>query len=174
MVKIKKKNELADKEPVQKKRQIVTIDTYDRISRQLKITQILAILLTVAMLTFLCLYVYQLGAEKRAYRAVYHNAASRAVTLMNELAEDEFDYDTKYREITAELGVMCQMAYRLDAEDEQQKAVNELYYAYLKLPNQVKLHFEAVREQLTRIRDGDEEVYQSLRALVSAFDKQDY
>lgn len=189
MLKTKRKNDLAEQDAENKsspKRKIVTIDTYDRISRRLKVTQVVAILLGAAMLIFLCLYVYQLGMEKRTYKMIYHDAAARSSTLLTEVLEDPFDYDTKYREITAELGIMCQMAYRFDAEDEQQKAVNELYSAFIKLPNQVKLHQEGIRDLLLVVKDEQEiketpekqeasdNVYKDLRALIEAFDKQDY
>lgn len=159
----------------QKPRQIVTIDTYDRISRRLRITQITSALLAVAMLTFLCLFVYQLGAEKRSYQKVYYESADRAAVLMTELSADPFDYDMKYREITAELGTMCQMTYLMKAGDQQQKAVNEIYYAYIKLPNQVKANFGQLQEQLVHIRERNEEtVYDDLRSLIAGFDKLDY
>lgn len=173
MTTLKKKTKSDDDTPEQKQRQIVTIDTYDRINRRLRITRIVSALLGVAMLTFLCLYVYQLGAEKRTYRVIFDASAQRSATLMTEVAADPFDYDTKYREITAELGVMCQMAYRMAAEDEQQKAVNELYYAYIKLPNQVKKHLPELQALLVRIRDGDETAYADARVLIEGFDKQD-
>lgn len=184
MLKTKKKNDKPAQDVPQ--RQIVTIDTYDRISRRLKVTRAVAFLLGIAMLVFLCLFVYQLGAEKRTYKIIYHEAASRSATLLTEVIEDPFDYDTKYREITAELGVMTQMAYRFDAGDEQQKAVNELYSAFLKLPNQIQQNQTEIRDLLNQIKDEEETggnldtpeqteaVYKTLRQLIASFDKQDY
>lgn len=152
---------------------IPTLKTFDRIKRKLRTMQIASVLLAVATVVFICLYVTSLGAEKRSYQKLFDQTLSHTVDVLNIVTTNEFDYDTNYRQITAELGVLCQATYHIEVDVEIEKTMNELYYAFVKLPKQAKLHLVEVRDAMTKLRDGDIEAYKTLKQIIATFDKLD-
>lgn len=153
--------------------QIATLKTYDRMKRKLRTLQVMSVLLAAAMVLFICLYVTSLGAEKQSYQKLFDQTLTHTVDVLNTATSSDFDYDTNYRQITSELGILCQATYHLEVDVEIEKTMNELYYAFIKLPKQAKPHLVEIRDALTRLRDGDVAAYKTLKQIVASFDKLD-
>lgn len=146
----------------------------ERRERQLKIQRIVSFCLAVTTIIFLCLYVFQIQETARNYRFVYEKSLKNASELVDILTEDQFDIEVKYRELTADMNVCCEMAYLIKMEKSNQEAINEFYYSCIKLPNQVRQHFGEIGKALNKIKDGKDEGYSDLKKIVDGFDKLDY
>lgn len=146
----------------------------ERRERQIRIQRIVAFCLAMTTIIFLCLYIFQVQETARNYRFVYDKSLKNASELVDILVEDQFDIEAKYRELTADMNVCCEMAYLVKMEKSNQEAINEFYYSCIKLPNQVRQHFPEISEALKKIKDEKDEGYTDLKKIVDGFDKLDY
>lgn len=145
-----------------------------RLLTKLRTARLVSGMLAVVSIVFLILYVQTADAQKRSYNDLYMGSMKNAASIMAELSRDEFDYTTKYNEVCAELNVCTKMVALVGLDEAVQKAVNELYYSFIKLPNQVKPNLNAVHTALLVVINGDTTGYAQIQALVDGFDKLDY
>lgn len=145
-----------------------------RLVSKLRSTRIVSGMLAVVSIVFLILYLQTADAQKRSYNDLYMGSMKNAASIMAELAQDDFDYTTKYNEICAELNVCTKMVSLVGLDESVQKAVNELYYSFIKLPNQVKPNLNAVHTALLMVINSDATGYSQIQTLVDGFDKLDY
>ncbi|MEG0663549.1 MAG: hypothetical protein RR483_00450 [Clostridia bacterium] len=145
-----------------------------RLEKKLNITRIIAFCLAVVSIVFIFLYVEQTKTNYREYINVYNKSLDNVVSVTNLMIESDFDYDTKYREVIADVNVCLQITYLTKMDSEKQKAFNELYYGLIKLPKQVKIYLNEINQSLKLINNNDDKGFEDLRNTINKFDKLDY
>jgi len=148
---------------------------YDSLKKKYRITLFFSVCLLIISIIFVSLFVHQKKINQQNYQKIFYATMANAASLVKQCSEDDYDYDTKYREITAEIDVCCQMAYLVDMSTERQKSLNRLYYGCIKLPNQIKLYISDLSAALGKIINNEEDSgYEQLLIIVDKFDELDY
>lgn len=152
----------------------VHIYTARRQRKKLMLWRLLAAILTIALLVFICLYVLaKMEFETRAKES-FVASVDNAVLLIDECAESDFDYDRRYREICAELNSARQMLFWTSEDRDRKICMNELYFAFLRMPNQARLYLSDISDGLSALSEGKTESgYSILQNILSRMDKQD-
>lgn len=154
---------------------MVTTLNEDRLIRKFRITVIVCILLVITTVFTLCLYFAKAEENKRNYQDIFEKSVTNSIELIDKLMESDFDYETKYREATAELNMCSQMSYFIDTEVENQKTLNQLYSVFVKLPKQAKIYYQDIRDGLQNILNGETaHGYEQISSAIKSMDMQDY
>jgi len=148
---------------------------YDTLKKKYHISLFFSACLLIISIIFVALFINQKKVNQNNYQKIFYASMANAASLVQLCSEDDYDYETKIREISAEVDVCCQMAYLVDMSTERQKSLNKLYYACIKLPNQIKLNISDLSVALNLIINSDKDAgYQKLINIVDNFDELDY
>ncbi len=134
------------------------------------------VLLAVTAIVFISLFFYAQAHNKLVCQNQFHESMTRIAVLLDSAIADEtgFDYDTKAREITGELGVVRQMAIFTEENEATQKCLSDLYYASIRMTNQFRLYIPDIREGIGYILDGEtDKGYAALNKVIESFDRYD-
>ena len=145
-----------------------------KVRRTIIITTI--ILLAVTAIVFISLFFYAQAHNRLVCQNQFHESMTRVAVLLDSAISDEtgFDYDTKAREMTGELGVIRQMAIFMEEDEATQKCLSDLYYASIRMTNQFRLYLPAIREGVGYILDGEtDKGYAALNKVIESFDRYD-
>lgn len=145
------------------------------LEKKARVLSALCVILAVVAVLFICLYVAAVQQFENSCRDVFSQSVSNAVSLMDECLQSDYDYETKYREVVAELNSAREMLFLTNAPKEQQICMNEIYFASVKLPNQVRLKMTDIREGLAYLTQKQEsQGFSLLQTVVADLDRQDY
>ena len=134
------------------------------------------VLLSIVSVVFISLYVQERGNYKRNCEIIFKESVNNSVKMIDECIGNTFDYDTKYRELVAEISCARAMIFVIDDKgSSRQVSINELYSASIKVPNQIQKNLEPLKEALIKIAGSDNAGgYKQLDELIASFDMQDY
>lgn len=136
----------------------------------------LSCVLFITTLVFIGLYVDNVKTTEALYIEKYKTALNNASDIMEKASKDNFDFDTKYGEITAELAAARSYIFLYGADTQRSETINKLYYSFLKLKNQTSLHLSELSSLLKQIAEDDnnDEAYKQIQTLIDNLDKMDY
>ncbi len=147
-----------------------------REKRRKRILAALAVFFALTTIIFISLYFYAQSRFSVACRTQFNESLTRVLVLMDAALADEtdFDYETKAKEMTGELGVARQMVIFLGEPEGTQKCLSDLYYASIRMPNQVKTYLAEIREGVGFVLDGEtDKGYAALNKVIEKFDRYD-
>ena len=155
-------------------RQTLSEERKKKLRRTILITSI--VLLAVTAIVFISLFFYAQSRFTLACRNQFNESLTRVAVLLDNAIADEtgFDYDTKAREMTGELGVVRQMSIFMNENEATQKCLSDLYYASIRMTNQFRIYLPEIREGIGYILDGEtDKGYAALNKVIESFDRYD-
>ncbi len=160
-----------------KKQEKMMISEFPRKLRRSRNTFILlSCVLFITTLVFIGLYVDNVNTTKELYMEKYKTALNNASGIMEKASKDNFDFDTKYSEITAELAAARSYIFLYENDTQRSETINKLYYSFLKLKNQTRLNLNELSSLLKKIveDDNNNNVYKQIQTIIDSLDKLDY
>ena len=145
----------------------------ERLKRKVKIVKAVSVALLVALIVMVCLYVTALDSIRRQYLSAYQASVAEVGDLLVSYEEEDFDRDTKYMAATASLNTARQMIFLYRPDEKEEICLNQLYYAFLKYPGQMRERIGQVREAIEKLEANafDDDAYQALTDIVDGLDK---
>ncbi len=147
----------------------------DRMKRRWEITLVLVGILVIGLLLFIKLYVDETHETLRQYNTVFTKNITDAQDILKDYSEETFDAETKYATASTQIGIAREMLFLADAQEERQVSMNELYYAFVKYPQQMPEYCPQVAQAFEQINSGQEEQgYEAIDNVVAHIDKLGY
>ena len=135
---------------------------------------IFSIITLIALAVFIALYIEETQRVQETYRKQYK---SSLITISEEIQfylDAEGDYEFRYRHVTADLDVAATFATLIKDFDEEQKAMTQLYSAYLKYPQQMSERMETVKQAIDDIINNLDKGYDEVREIIAGLDLKGY
>lgn len=132
---------------------------------------ILFIISLIAVLVFIGLYVDETHKTQQTYREKYLISIGEARDEINTWLEKQTDYDLHYNMVLSEMGSARTTVFLINDFTDEQKAINELHYCFVKYPEQMKSKLEDTYTALKDIADNLDKGYDEARNIVETIDK---
>ena len=85
--------------------------------------------------------------------------------------ENGKDLPTRYNMIISDMGAARSLVFLIDDYTEEQKAINELHYCFVKYPEQMQGKLEDVEKALDHITENLDKGYREVNEIVDSVDK---
>ena len=140
------------------------------------IIQFVLILLLIGLnITVFAMYYSADRKYKDDCKASYEESLSRVISVLGTCINDNFNYDSNFREIIGELSTMRSLVILFDEESSHQVCLTELYYSTVKIPNQFREHASGILDGLKLIEEGkNTEGFSLLKRIIDEMDTLDY
>lgn len=119
----------------------------------MKAKMITAMVICIAALAglfvFIGLYMDKSEEVRKTYIAKYMENLSAASEEIDTYLESGKDLPTRYNMILSDMGAARSLVFLIDDYTEEQKAINELHYCFVKYPEQMQGKLEDVKKHLT-------------------------
>ena len=133
----------------------------------MKAKMITAIVICIAALAglfvFIGLYMDKSEEVRKTYIAKYMENLSAA--------SEEIDLQTRYNMILSDMGAARSLVFLIDDYTDEQKAINELHYCFVKYPEQMQGKLEDVKKALDHITENLDKGYREVNEIVDSVDK---
>lgn len=150
------------------------VRTQQRYRKRLAVLRGICLCLSVALVTFVGLFLFANARFEAKCSDNFYTSIANAAELFEINQSNDFDYDVKYREIVAELNTARNMLFLMNSDEDRQICMNELYYASIQLPNQIKLYSADITIGLKYLTEGQDTLgYSTLRMVIDNIDRLD-
>lgn len=141
----------------------------------MKAKMITAIVICIAALAglfvFVGLYMDKSQEVQKTYKAKYIESLGAASEELGTYLESGKDYDIRYNMVLSDLGSARTLVFLIDGYTDEQKAINELHYCFVKYPEQMKGKFEDVKKAIDHITENLDKGYDEVNEIVDSLDK---
>lgn len=130
-----------------------------------------------ALLVFIGLYIDETRRVQETYRTQFIAHLDQASGAITSYLDAEGDYPLRYRRILGHISGADSFAFVMDGLTEDQKrAVNELYSALLKYPEQMQEteRLEAMQQAVDDMSDSLDKGFEEASAVVESLDKKGF
>lgn len=149
--------------------------TQEKIMKRRMVRAIVLFVITfLALLVFIGLYIDETRRVQETYRKQFIAHLDQASSSITSYLEAEGDYPLRYRRILGHISGADSFAFIMDGLTEDQKrAVNELYSALLKYPEQMqdRERLEAMQQAVDDMSDNLDKGFEEAAAVVNSLDK---
>ena len=108
---------------------------------------------------------------RKTYIAKYMENLSAASEEIDTYLESGKDLPTRYNMILSDMGAARSLVFLIDDYTEEQKAINELHYCFVKYPEQMQGKLEDVKKALDHITENLDKGYKEVNEIVDSVDK---
>lgn len=141
----------------------------------MKAKMITAMVICIAALAglfvFIGLYMDKSEEVRKTYIAKYMENLSAASEEINTYLENGKDLPTRYNMILSDMGAARSLVFLINDYTEEQKAINELHYCFVKYPEQMQGKLEDVKKALDHITENLDKGYKEVNEIVDSVDK---
>ena len=141
----------------------------------MKAKMITAIVICIAALAglfvFIGLYMDKSEEVRKTYIAKYMENLSSASEEIDTYLESGKDLPTRYNMILSDMGAARSLVFLIDDYTDEQKAINELHYCFVKYPEQMQGKLEDVKKALDHITENLDKGYREVNEIVDSVDK---
>ena len=123
------------------------------------------------LFVFIGLYMDKSEEVRKTYIAKYMENLSAASEEIDTYLESGKDLPTRYNMILSDMGAARSLAFLIDDYTDEQKAINELHYCFVKYPEQMQGKFEDVKKALDHITENLDKGYREVNEIVDSVDK---
>ena len=152
--------------------------TQEKIMKRRMIRAIVLFVITfIALLIFIGLYIDETRRVQDTYRKQFIAHLDQASSSISSYLDAEGDYPLRYRRILGHLSGANSFAFVMNGLTEDQKrAVNELYSAMLKYPEQMQdtERLEAMQQAIEDMSDNLDKGFEEAAAVVESLDKKGF
>ena len=131
----------------------------------------IAIAALIAVFIFAGLYFDQLKYNRLVYIEQYDKNLTADAEEIDKYIEKQTDYDLYYNLILSDVGAARAMVFLVDDYTEQQKAINEIHYCFVKYPLQMKDKLTETAQAFRDIAYHIDRGYDEVREIVNSVDK---
>ena len=132
----------------------------------MKAKMITAMVICIAALAglfvFIGLYMDKSEEVRKTYIAKYMENLSAASEEIDTYLESGKDLPTRYNMILSDMGAARSLVFLIDDYTDEQKAINELHYCFVKYPEQMQGKFEDVKKALDHITENLDKGYREV------------
>lgn len=141
----------------------------------MKAKMITAIVICIAALAglfvFIGLYMDKSEEVRKTYIAKYMENLSAASEEIDTYLESGKYLPTRYNMILSAMGAARSLVFLIDDYTDEQKAINELHYCFVKYPEQMQGKLEDVKKALDHITENLDKGYREVNEIVDSVDK---
>jgi len=123
------------------------------------------------LFVFIGLYTDKSEEVRKTYIAKYMENLSAASEEIDTYLESGKDLPTRYNMILSDMGAARSLVFLIDDYTDEQKAINELHYCFVKYPEQMQGKFEDVKKALDHITENLDKGYREVNEIVDSVDK---
>ncbi|MGN1338907.1 MAG: hypothetical protein ACI4WS_01310 [Oscillospiraceae bacterium] len=132
---------------------------------------IMAIAAFVAAFIFAGLYYDQRKLNRLTYIEQYETNIAQAAEELDRFNEKKTDYDLHYNMAISDLGAARAMIFLVDGKTDEQKAINEIHYCFVKYPDQMREKLDESAQAFHDIADHLDKGYDEVREIVDSVDR---
>ena len=137
----------------------------------MKAKMITAIVICIAALAGLFVFIGLYMDKSEEVIAKYMENLSAASEEIDIYLENGKDLPTRYNMIISDMGAARSLVFLIDDYTEEQKAINELHYCFVKYPEQMQGKLEDVEKALDHITENLDKGYREVNEIVDSVDK---
>ncbi len=132
---------------------------------------IVSIAAMVAAFIFAGLYFDQRKLNRLEYIEQYEANITQAAEELDIFLEKNTDFELHYNMVLSDLGAARAMIFLVDGKTDEQKAINEIHYCFVKYPVQMRERLSACAQAFHDIADHLDKGYDEVRAIVDSIDR---
>ena len=132
---------------------------------------VIAIAALIASFIFAGLYYDQRKLNQLTYIEQYETNIAQAAEELDRFNENKTDYDLHYNMAISDLGAARAMIFLVDGKTDEQKAINEIHYCFVKYPDQMRDKFVESAQAFHDIADHLDKGYDEVREIVDSVDR---
>lgn len=117
------------------------------------------------------LYMDKSEEVRKTYIAKYMENLSAASEEIDTYLESGKDLPMRYNMILSDMGSARSLVFLIDDYTDEQKAINELHYCFVKYPEQMQGKLEDVKKALDHITGNLDKGYREVNEIVDSVDK---
>lgn len=125
----------------------------------------------VAAFIFAGLYYDQRKLNRLTYIEQYETNIAQAAEELDRFNEKKTDYDLHYNMVLSDLGAARAMIFLVDGKTDEQKAINEIHYCFVKYPEQMQDKLAESAQAFHDIADHLDKGYDEVREIVDSIDR---
>lgn len=140
----------------------------EKIMKAKMITAIVICIAAIAgLFVFIGLYMDKSEEVRKTYIAKYMENLSAASEEIDTYLESGKDLPTRYNMILSAMGAARSLVFLIDDYTDEQKAINELHYCFVKMQGKL----EDVKKALDHITENLDKGYREVNEIVDSVDK---
>lgn len=132
---------------------------------------VIAIAALIASFIFAGLYYDQRKLNQLTYIEQYETNIAQAAEELDRFNENKTDYDLHYNMAISDLGAARAMIFLVDGKTDEQKAINEIHYCFVKYPDQMRDKLVESAQAFHDIADHLDKGYDEVREIVDSVDR---
>ena len=132
---------------------------------------VIAIAAFVAAFIFAGLYYDQRKLNRLTYIEQYETNIAQAAEELDRFNEKKTDYELHYNMVLSDLGAARAMIFLVDGKTDEQKAINEIHYCFVKYPEQMQDKLAESAQAFHDIADHLDKGYDEVRNIVDSVDR---
>lgn len=125
----------------------------------------------VAAFIFAGLYYDQRKLNRLTYIEQYETNIAQAAEELDRYNEKKTDYELHYNMVLSDLGAARAMIFLVDGKTDEQKAINEIHYCFVKYPEQMQDKLAESAQAFHDIADHLDKGYDEVREIVDSIDR---
>lgn len=125
----------------------------------------------VAAFIFAGLYYDQRKLNRLTYIEQYETNIAQAAEELDRFNEKKTDYELHYNMVLSDLGAARAMIFLVDGKTDEQKAINEIHYCFVKYPEQMQDKLAESAQAFHDIADHLDKGYDEMREIVDSIDR---
>lgn len=125
----------------------------------------------VAAFIFAGLYYDQRKLNRLTYIEQYETNIAQAAEELDRFNEKKTDYELHYNMVLSDLGAARAMIFLVDGKTDEQKAINEIHYCFVKYPEQMHDKLAESAQAFHDIADHLDKGYDEVREIVDSIDR---
>ncbi|MBS7369596.1 MAG: hypothetical protein KIG62_05560 [Oscillospiraceae bacterium] len=132
---------------------------------------VISITALIAAFIFAGLYYDRLKLNRLAYIEQYEQNIAEAAEEIDKFIEKKTDYELHYNMVLSDLGAARAMIFLVDGKTDEQKAINEIHYCFVKYPEQMREKLAESAQAFHDIADHLDKGYDEVREIVESVDR---
>lgn len=132
---------------------------------------VICVVALIGLFVFIGLYNDKSEEVRKTYISKYMENLSAASEEIDTYLESGKDLPTRYNMILSDMGAARTLVFLIDDYTDEQKAINELHYCFVKYPEQMQGKLEDVKKALDHITENLDKGYKEVNQIVDTIDK---
>ena len=132
---------------------------------------VIAIAALIASFIFAGLYYDQRKLNQLTYIEQDETNIAQAAEELDRFNEKKTDYELHYHMVLSDLGAARAMIFLVDGKTDEQKAINEIHYCFVKYPEQMQDKLAESAQAFHDIADHLDKGYDEVRNIVDSVDR---
>ena len=132
---------------------------------------VIAFAMLIAAFVFAGLYYDQIKLNRQEYIDEYEKNLAEAADEIDVFLEKQTDFELHYNMALSDLGAARAMIFKIDDKTEEQKAINEILFCFVKYPVQMRERLGESSQAFHDIADHLDKGYDEVRAIVDSIDR---